>query len=610
MDDLGARDNARVDGPESIELPLDAGVNAPKFGSDVIADTIRSLDIPYIAINPGASFRGLHDSLVNYLGNRTPQILLCLHEESAVAIAHGYAKVTGKPMLAVCHSNVGLMHASMAVFNAWCDRMPLILLGATGPVDAAKRRPWIDWLHTARDQGALVRHYTKWDDQPASPAAAQEALLRAAWLTSTAPMAPVYINLDAEIQEEEVTSVPSALDPKRFMPAVTSGVDEATVEQIAGLLKGAKSPVILMGRMSLNQEDWDNRVKLAEALGAKVITHKKPAAVFPTDHELHAGAPISFIDAETRAAIEESDLVLSLYWIDLAGTLKAACRQVDPNKTIIHVSVDHHIHNGWSMDHQAHPPADVFVPADPDELVARLLPLVENDDVPTYSRRADLIGEDEAEARKDLLSMRAMARQIRASTRDRKVTLLHTPTSWNTADWHYRDPLDYIGSDGGGGIGGGPGISVGAALALRGSDRLPLSIVGDGDYLMGVTALWTACHYNIPMLMVIANNQSFYNDEVHQQKVAQLRGRPVENKWIGQRMINPEIDLAAMAQAQGAMGIGPVRTPEELAEAMEKALAHVDAGGVAVIDARVIPGYTKAVQDAMAGTSMASNDRG
>ena len=144
--------------------------NAPQFGSDVVAETLSALDIPYIALNPGASYRGLHDSIVNFLGNEQPQMLLCLHEEAAVAIAHGYAKVTGKAMAAAVHSNVGLLHATMAIFNAWCDRMPILILGATGPVDAMKRRPWIDWIHTAADQGAIIRNYTKWDDQPASAA--------------------------------------------------------------------------------------------------------------------------------------------------------------------------------------------------------------------------------------------------------------------------------------------------------------------------------------------------------------------------------------------------------------------------------------------------------
>src|SRR5436305_9570459 len=190
----------------ALERPANlTGANAPGWGSDVIAETLRALEIPYIALNPGASYRGLHDSIVNFLGNETPQMLLCLHEEVAVSIAHGYAKVTGKAMAAAVHSNVGLFHATMAIFNAWCDRMPVVILGATGPVDAAKRRPWIDWIHTAADQGAIIRNYTKWDDQPASPAAARESILRAHWMSNTAPMGPVYINLDAEMRENKLT---------------------------------------------------------------------------------------------------------------------------------------------------------------------------------------------------------------------------------------------------------------------------------------------------------------------------------------------------------------------------------------------------------------------
>src|SRR5579862_1682115 len=202
----------------AIDRPKPAGVNAAGFGSDVAADALRALDIPYIALNPGASYRGFHDSIVNYLGNERPQMLLCLHEESAVAIAHGWAKVTGKAMAAAVHSNVGLMHATMAIFNAWCDRMPMVILGATGPVDAVNRRPWIDWIHTARDQGALIRGYTKWDDQPASPVAAREAILRAGWIARTAPRGPVYINLDATVQEETIPEMPALPQMERYAP--------------------------------------------------------------------------------------------------------------------------------------------------------------------------------------------------------------------------------------------------------------------------------------------------------------------------------------------------------------------------------------------------------
>src|SRR5215510_12810831 len=239
---------ARKAHPEiaAIERPNPAGTNAPGFGSDVVAETLRDLDIPYIALNPGASYRGLHDSLVNHLGNAAPQMLLCLHEEAAIAIAHGYAKVTGRAMAAAVHSNVGLMHGTMAIFNAWCDRMPIMILGATGPVDAAKRRPWIDWIHTARDQGALIRNYTKWDDQPASPAAAREALLRAWWLANATPQGPVYINLDADMH--------------RFIPAVVQAPGPEVVTAAAELLNSARHPLILVGRVSRDTEAWNARV--------------------------------------------------------------------------------------------------------------------------------------------------------------------------------------------------------------------------------------------------------------------------------------------------------------------------------------------------------------
>src|SRR5437773_2720567 len=220
-------------GPGAIERPALGNEPGDYWGSDAVALMLRELDIPYVALNPGASYRGLHDSLVNLLGTRDPQMLLCLHEEHAVAMAHGYAKVTGRPMGAIVHSNVGLMHATMAIFNAWCDRVPVFVLGATGPVDAAKRRPWIDWIHTARDQGAIVRDYTKWDDQPASPAAARESLIRATWMANTAPMGPVYVNLDAEMQESKLTEPLAPIDITRYMPPASPGTSAELVKEAA-----------------------------------------------------------------------------------------------------------------------------------------------------------------------------------------------------------------------------------------------------------------------------------------------------------------------------------------------------------------------------------------
>jgi thiamine pyrophosphate-dependent acetolactate synthase large subunit-like protein len=580
-------------GAAPIERPVAAGVNAAQFGSDVVADALRALDISYIALNPGASYRGLHDSLVNYLGNEAPQMLLCLHEESAVAIAHGYAKVTGRAMAACVHSNVGLMHGTMAVFNAWCDRMPLLLLGATGPVDAMKRRPWIDWIHTARDQGALVRDYTKWDDQPASAGAARESIFRGNWIANTAPQGPVYINLDAEMQEGKIAEPLPPMDAKRMMPPTSSTASAEAIKQAADLLAAAKHPVILAGRVSRSEAAWKSRVALAEKLGARVLTDIKIGAAFPTDHPLHAGAPAVIAPVpEALEALRAADVILSLDWVDLAGVFKHAGV---PKAKVIQVSVDHHMHNGWSMDHQGLPPIDLMLAAEPDQVVPALLtalPATRPHPVPSPKQ-------DFAKPEGDRLTVDHLAYALHKSVGTRTTSLTHLSLSWNGAAWPFRHPLDFLGSDGGGGIGGGPGISVGAALALKGSGRLPIAVCGDGDFLMGITAIWTAVHYKIPLLFVVANNRSFFNDELHQERVARMRSRPVENRWIGQRISDPDIDLASMSRAQGAEGFGPVFRYEELAETFAKAIAAVENGGVAVVDVRVEPGYSAAMTAAM-----------
>jgi thiamine pyrophosphate-dependent acetolactate synthase large subunit-like protein len=581
-------------GIAAIDRPKPAGVNAPAFGSDVAADALRATGVPYIALNPGASYRGFHDSIVNYLGNERPQMLLCLHEESAIAIAHGYAKVTGQAMAAAVHSNVGLMHGTMAIFNAWCDRMPVILLGATGPVDAVQRRPWIDWIHTARDQGALVRGYTKWDDQPASPTAAREAILRAAWIANTAPCGPTYVNLDAGMQEEKLAEPIPPIDTQRFMPPVASAPAAEAVAQAAKLLQDAKQPVILAGRVSRDLDAWNARIALAERVAAKVVTDLKIGASFPTEHYLHAGAPGgTVLSPEAADAIRAADVILSLDWVDVAGCFKSVGGNVKAK--VVQVSVDHHLHNGWSMDYQGLPPVDVFIAATPDAAVPALIEAL-------GPGKPHSVGARQADPFKpagDKLSVDHMADALRRAIGQRPCSLTHLPLSWNGASWAFNHPLDFLGGDGGGGVGGGPGISVGAALALKGSGRLPVAICGDGDFLMGVTALWTAAHYKIPLLLVIANNRSFFNDELHQERVARIRNRPVENRWVGQRISEPDIDLASMARAQGAQGFGPVTAIADLNAVFEKAIAAVEAGAVVVVDVRVEPGYTAAVTAAM-----------
>jgi thiamine pyrophosphate-dependent acetolactate synthase large subunit-like protein len=580
--------------PAFVERPLPGKIGNALFGSDVVAEALRAVGVPYITLNPGASYRGLHDSLVNHLGNEAPTMLLCLHEEHAVAIAHGYAKVTGRPMAAALHSNVGLMHGTMAIFNAWCDRMPVICIGATGPVDAMKRRPWIDWIHTARDQGALVRNYTKWDDQPATAEAARESIYRGAWMAQTAPMGPVYINLDAEMQEGKLSDSPIPLDAARYCPPALSAPAPGPLGQAADLLRSARNPMILAGRASRCPRAWEERVELAERLQARVATDLKIGASFPTDHKLHVGSPSVFPGPDVLDALRGADVILSLDWVDLGGTLRSAFPGAMPAGKVIQVSLDHTVHNGWSMDHQALPAADVYLAADPDTTVPLLIEAVGIAGRAPARMPSPATAPTPPDAGGPLM-VEHLAHALRKAVGKRDVSLLHLPLSWNGAWWPFRHPLDFVGSDGGGGIGGGPGISVGAALALRHSGRLPVAICGDGDFLMGATALWTAAHYRIPLLFVIANNRSFYNDEVHQERVARMRDRRIENKWIGQRISDPDVDIVKMARAQGAVGFGPVVGREEMMPAFENAIRAVEAGSVAVVDVRVEPGYTPAM---------------
>jgi thiamine pyrophosphate-dependent acetolactate synthase large subunit-like protein len=564
------------------DLPVPVPEQKDLWGSDAIAAMLRALDVPYLALNPGASYRGLHDSIVNYLGNERPQMLLCLHEESAVAIAHGYAKAAGRMMGVVLHSNVGLMHGSMAIFNAWCDRVPMLILGATGPWDAARRRPWIDWIHTASDQGALVRDYTKWDNQPASVPAAYEALMRAAQMAQTAPRGPTYINLDAALQEAKIGPLPLLPDVSRFRAPEPVRPSEASLREAAQLLSSAKNPAMLIGRVSRSEADWKARVALAEKLQAKVFTDIKAPAAFPTDHPLHAAPPATFPDGKL---LRDCDVILSLDWIDTAGTLKAAWGDAPISAKIIRVSTDAHIHRGWSADYQGLPPSDVYLMCEPDVAVPLLLESVR-------ARPAAVVPKTETKVEKDeAVSIRALARAFNELTEGMDVCLSKLPLGWNGAYRHFKHPLDYLGSDGGGGVGAGPGLTVGAALALKGTNRMVVGIVGDGDFLMGNTALWTATHYKLPCLFLVANNRSFYNDEMHQERVAKERGRPVENKWIGQRIDEPDIDIAMMARAQGAEGIGPVKELSKLKPAIEEAIQKVKGGAVCVVDIRVMPGY-------------------
>lgn len=582
--------SARFDDKDQLQLPSNAELS---WTSDAMAEMLRRLDVRYIALTPGASYRGLHDSLVNYLGNRDPQMMVCLHEEHAVGIAQGYAKVTERPMAVALHSNVGLLHATMAIFNAWCGRAPMLILGATGPGDAEERRPWIDWIHTAKDQGALIRNYTKWDDEPRSAGASVEAIMRGYQIAATQPYGPTYVCLDVGLQETKLDKPINFPDVERHKPGVPPAPAQDAVEEAARMLVNAKKPLILMGRMSRSMDDWNARIALAEALGAAVMTDTKPGAVFPTEHPLHLIDPRFRPSPAAGDITKEADVILSLDWMDLRGWfVQTLGRDAEVKSKVIHCTVDDYLHNGWSMDYFGLPPVDLKILATPDQLlrplteaVRRLRGTSEKAQPKWPVRNVKPLGKPRTEGMMGLRDLALVVREFCDKCGD--VTTAGFALGWPSDTVNFKHPLDYVGFDGGGGVGSGPSNAIGTALAIKGTGRLPLTIVGDGDFAMGCNAIWTAVHMGIPLLMVIANNRVYYNDVAHQERMAVVRGRPVENKFVGQEMINPAIDLIAIAKAQGAMGEANIVTSGELAAALERGEKAVRAGAVYIIEARI-----------------------
>ena len=600
----------RADKPEIPEKPEGVDGDIPiEWGSDALAELLSRLDLRYLALVPGSSYRGLHDSLVNYSGNRDPRMLVCLHEEHAVAIAHGYAKVTGRPMAVALHSNVGLMHATMAIYNAWCDRVPMLIVGATGPVDAARRRPWIDWIHTSADQGALIRPYVKWDDQPASVEAALDSLAQAYSITRAAPSAPVYVCLDVSLQEQRLPAPPAIPDVRRDRSPRSHGPDAEAVRTTLDFLGRARRPLFMFGRLSRDERDWDRRVALAERYGALVLSDLKNGAVFPTAHPLHPNPPGIFLPAASAGLIGGADLILSLDWTDLAGTLSAAASHGHPAAgRIISCTSDSALRNGWSKDSFGRDPVDLSVPADPDLLVRALLepaePFEPFDPVkpvkPAEWPAADAApapslnparGTDGSRGPGDGISVHELADALRDALAGSPACLVRLPLGWHGADLQASHPLDYLGMDGGAGIGSGPGMAVGAALALEGSGRLAVAVLGDGDFLMGGTAVWTAAHYWLPLLIVVANNSAFHNDVVHAERMASQRRRPARNTRIGQAISDPDPDLAAFARSLGFHAAGQVRDRSALPAALAAAVAATRAGKCALVDVRIRPDH-------------------
>jgi acetolactate synthase-1/2/3 large subunit len=574
-----------------------------QYGSDIIVDLLKAAGIEYTAFNPGSSFRGLHDSIVNYGGNRQPEVIACGHEETSVAIAHGYAKASGRPMVAIVHDVVGLQHASMAIFNAWCDRVPVLVLGGTGPMDLTKRRPWIDWIHTALVQGTLVRDYVKWDDQPHTLAAVPESFIRAYRTAVTAPQGPVYLCYDVDLQESPITDPVTLPDLRHYAPPTAMAANLDAVQQATEWLVSAEHPVIIADAVGRSPEAVHALVELAESLAIPVLDHGARFNM-PNTH------PLDCTGAEADL-LPQADVVLALDVVDLFRALTRLDRHtrtmqplVSDGTKIIHISLADFAIRSWTSDYQRLHRVDLPIAADTSMALPQLVAAC-RDRLGQTASLPDRLKERLAriQARHDGLRQgwQAQAQQLASQTpmapahiaavlwdiiKNRDWILAHgTLQGWTRRLWEWTTPRQYLGGSGGAGVGYAIGASIGAALAHKGSGRLCVDLQPDGDLLACTSALWTAAHHQIPLLMVMHNNRSLYNSEEHAEEVARIRGRPIANKGIGTHLDAPAVDFATVARGFGIYAEGPIEDTHALRSALERALKVVtEEGRPALVD--------------------------
>jgi len=576
-----------------------------QYGSDLMVEMLRELGIKYIALNPGASYRGLHDSMVNFESGKGPEIIMCTHEEIAVAIANGYARATGDIMATGLHDIVGLQHASMAIFNAWCDRTPILNLGGGGPQDTTQRRS-TDWVHTANVQGLAVREYVKFDDQPNSIDAVAESFLKAYRIAMTEPRGPVYICLDTDVQEAKINKPMIVPHAQLFRPPAAPGANPESLKAAARLLAEAQWPAIVAGELGKNPKALPALLDLAEALGAPVVDADGRFA-FPSTHVLN-------LTSAREEALQSADVVLALDVPSLGVPLGPSVRErgnfapvISPSCKVIHITLLDLERQSWVSDNMWLLPVHVPIAADTAVALPALLDQVRD------RLAADANSARQVQARR--AKVEAIYRETQAKTQEWiKKTWDEKPISqarffseinhrvqgkpWALVSSHGRrwrevievtEPAHGMGGGRGGGVGYGLPSSIGSALGFKGSGRLCVSILGDGDFLMTSNALWTASKYQIPLLVVVLNNRSYYNDEEHQERMARWRQRPIENKGIGIRIEEPAPDLATIARAFKVDAFGPITEPADLGPALDKAIPIVESGKPAVVDVIMQP---------------------
>ena len=573
-------------------------------GSDFMADVLKSLDFEYVAANPGSTFRGIHESFINYGHNKNPELLTCCHEESSVAMAHGYAKIEGKPMLVMAHGTVGLQHASMAIYNAYADRVPVyVLLGNIA--DVAFRRSDVEWTHAVQDAAAMVRDYTKWDDAPVTLAHFAESAVRAYKVAMTPPYAPVVIVADAVMQEE---GIPAADRGRLRVPklSVTTppAADASAVAEVARMLVAADSPVIMAGRTARTPKGLALLVELAELVQAPVNDgHQFTLRMnFPTRHPLKGAGVVA--TADLLLALEIPDLFqathastpLNRLGMESRPTMKAGAR-------IVTISSSDLLTKNNYQDAGRYTEADLAIPADAEATLPQLIEACRKLITPERRRAMDARGSKLAETSKQLresaleqaawgwdaspISTARLSAELWNLVKDEDWSLVSDTSfisNWPLKLWDFTKHYQFIGWSGGYGIGYGAPAAVGAALANRKHGRLSINIQCDGDMNYAPAVLWTAAHHRIPLLTVMHNNRAYHQERMYITAMAARANRDVSRAHIGNELADPFIDYASLAKAYGVHGQGPIQNPNDLGPALKRAIDIVKRGEPALVD--------------------------
>ena len=544
---------------------------------------LRTFGIEYVALNPGASYRGLHDSLVNYGGNTKPEIILCTHEEIAVSIAHGYAKVTGRPMAAAVHDVVGLLHATMTIYYAQLDRATVLVLGATGPVDRARRRPYIDWIHTALVNGNAVRDYTKWDDQPATVADFPASFARAYRIATTEPSGPVYVCYDAGLQESEIERPIEIADVAAGARPSPVQADPAAIRRTAELLAGAERAVFVTEFTGRHPAAVGELVGLAEETAAAVID-LNGRVNFPNRHEQNLTGGDALAEADLVVLFDVGDSSRALNELDrLTNEKRTRYRAGTP---IVDIGLAELRQSKWAEDLGQFQPVTLSIVADTQLAIPALRAAVRQTAPRDRSARcaelrrkhAEIKARWEKEAHEDwdaspLTAPRLASEIWSVIKREDWILTSNTLEDWALRLWEVDGPDRHPGRSFG--TATQIGTSVGIGLAYRGTERLVVDIQPDGDLLYDPGALWTAAHHRIPLLVVMYNNRAYYNDWEHQLRVAKHRGTPSENARVGQELDDPAPDFAMLARSFGWHAEGPIAEPAKVRPALERALEVV-----------------------------------